>query len=449
MRNRLLLALLAVASVFVCAGFRPAPSRDHARPLVLRDVTIVDVVTGRLVPHSTVTVRGSRIVSVGPANRVAVPRGARVIDGRGRFVIPGLWDMHTHVLWDAAAMPSFLSLNVTQGVTGIRDMGGNLAVLAALHDSLAHADPLWPRVVAAGAVLDGPEPAQPDIAIAVADSASAKAAVDSLARAGADFVKVYTLLPRDAYFSAIAEARRLGLPVAGHLPLAITPEEAAHAGQRSIEHLRDETDLLCAPRDVDACARLAKVFVAEHTWQVPTLVVLRFKAQFEDSSFARDPRLTYMPASLRAEWLREREGKLRRGASYAASKREHYADERSLTGSFAKAGVPLLAGTDACTAFSYPGFSLHDELALLVDNGLSPLAALRAATLEPATYFAARDSMGSIAPGHVADLVLLRRNPLADIRATREIDSVVLRGRVLARRDLDAMLERVAASQRR
>ena len=289
---------------------------------------------------------------------------------------------------------------------------------------------------------------QADVSIPVADPVSATAAVDSLADAGADFIKVYTLLPREAYFATLTEARRVGLAVVGHVPAAVTPDEAARAGQRSIEHLRDEIEPYCSPNAVPECTLLASVFRTEQTWQVPTLVALRTKAFFDDAAMMTDARLRYIPSSLRAEWVKERQAKLKRGSGYVASKRARYANEVWLTGFLAQKQVPLLAGTDAGIAFSYPGFSLHDELALLVESGLAPLEALRAATLGPAECLAAQDSMGTIAAGQVADLVLLRSNPLARIAATREIDAVILRGRVLDRRDLDQMLDAVAAGVR-
>lgn len=175
------------------------------------------------------------------------------------------------------------------------------------------------------------------------------------------------------------------------------------------------------------------------------MVVLRTKAFFDNVTTVNDPRLRYIPASIRRGWLAEREAKLRRGHDYVMSKRARYGNEVRATGLFAAERVPLLAGTDAGVAFCYPGFSLHDELALLVDAGLTPLDALRTATLAPAEYFAARDSMGSIAAGQVADFVLLRSNPLARIGATREIEAVGLRGRVLDRKELDHRLDAVSA----
>ncbi len=442
------IALFGVAAVSLtgCVGVRLQLPSDEQAPVVIRDVTVVDVVSGKLRPHSHVIFVGSRITEVGPVAGTTVPPGARVIEGAGRFLIPGLWDMHSHSLWSPEAMRSFLPLYVAQGVTGIRDMGGRLDLLSDYRAAMRQGDVAWPRVVAAGMVLDGPDPVQADISIAVSDAPSAIAAVDSLKLAGADFIKVYTLMGREAYFAAVEHARRVGLRVAGHLPAAITPEEAALAGQASIEHLRDElAPLLCTPLKTDDCVRLAALFRERQTWQVPTLVVLRNKAHFDDPSHATDPRLRYLPPGLRTEWLAERNGKLGRGSDYLERKRAWHSDEVWLAKTFVGENVPMLAGSDAGVAFSYPGFSLHDELALLVEIGMTPLEALRAATLSPADFLGERASMGTIEAGQAADLVLLRENPLANIGATRKIETVVLRGRVLDRQDLDKLLDSVAS----
>lgn len=436
----MLAGLLALAG---CATREPSATwNPHAR-VAIRDVTVVDVVTGSLRPHSTVIVMDGRITAVGAAARLPMPPGARILDGRGRFLIPGLWDMHSHSLWSAGAMRTFLPLNVANGVTGIRDMGGRLDVLDTARAALRQENVAYPRIVAAGVILDGPEPVQADVSIAVADAAAARMAVASLAQEGVDFIKVYTLLPRDAYFAVIQEARRLGLPVAGHVPAAVTIEEAARAGQRSIEHLHDELEPLCTQRDGARCLQLAAEFRQFQVWQVPTLVALR-KGFFDDEAIVRDPRLRYIPRGLREDWLAERAARIGRGADHLAGKRRRYADEEWLTGFLAREHVGLLAGTDAGTAFCYPGFSLHDELGLLVQAGLSPVDALRAATSAPAEFLGKSDSMGTIAVGRDADMVLLRSNPLANIAATREIEAVVLRGRVLDRVDLDGLLASVA-----
>lgn len=446
--------LLFLPAVFVLAacmslGTDTGKVGASATTVIIDDISVVDVVSGHIVPHMSIVIAGEWITAVAPAGKLLIPAGTRVLDGRGRFLIPGLWDMHAHVLWSDAAMRTGLPAYVANGVTGIRDMGGTLPVLAAFHALMQRDAPAWPRVVAAGSILDGPEPVQADISISVASTTDARAAVNKLADAGADFIKVYTLLPRDAYFATIDEAHRLGLPVSGHLPASVTMEEAVGNGQRSIEHLRDEIDPYCHPDDAEACARLVAPFREHGIWQVPTLVVLRSKAMFDDPRLASDPRLRYLPKTLREEWATSHNVKIARGSEYAAGKRRQYADELWLTGFLAREKVPLLAGTDSGNPDCYPGFSLHDELGLLVEAGLAPLDALRAATLWPADYFDARATMGVIEPGHRADLVLLDANPLQDIAATRKIDAVVLRGRVLDRKALDTMLEAVATDAER
>lgn len=447
-RSQLAALLLALFALAACAHRSTLPPSPAATTVIVH-VTVVDVIAGTLRPDQVVVVAESRIASVRPSAGYVAPRNAHIVDGRGRFLIPGLWDMHSHSLWSERAMQSFLPLYVTQGVTGIRDMGGHLDVLShyrAARDSSGHA---WPRVVASGQMLDGPEPVQADISIAVADRAEAIAAVDALKLADADFIKVYTLLGRDAYFAVVDHARQVGLPVAGHVPAAVTVEEATLAGQRSIEHLRDEIEPFCRPTDVPACARLAALFRSRQTWQVPTLVVLRNKAHFDDAALATDPRLRYLPAELRAEWLAERTGKLGRGPKYLATKRAWFADESWLIRYLVAQGVPILAGTDAGVSFSYPGYSLHQELELLVEAGMTPIDALRAATLSPAEYLGEDKTMGAIEPGRVADLVLLRADPLADIRATQQVEAVVLRGRLLDRVELDRIEAEVAAAAAR
>jgi imidazolonepropionase-like amidohydrolase len=302
-----------------------------------------------------------------------------------------------------------------------------------------------PRIVAAGVILDGPQPVDSTVSFAVGTPEAGRAAVDSLARAGADFIKVYTLLPRDAYFAVLREAARLHLPVAGHVPAGVTTLEAADSGQRSIEHLRDEVDPLCAVATAPACARLLEVLRLHGTWLVPTLVVLRVKAILQDSSLVQDPRLGTMPALVRNAWDAIRVGKQDRTPAYWREKRARFFGELALTGAAWRDSVPLLAGTDAGALYTYPGSSLHDELVQLVRAGLTPAAALRAATLAPAEFLSATDSLGTVATGRVADLVLLGADPLADIGNTRTVEAVVLRGRLFRRAQLDALAGRRAS----
>jgi imidazolonepropionase-like amidohydrolase len=436
---------LVSALAFGACTRREAQSAADAAPppepyVAITHVTVVDVVNGVLVPGQNVVVRGGRIVSVGDTLAVSVPPRAEVVDGRGRFLIPGLWDMHVHALFNAEVARTFLPAFVANGVTGVRDMGGKLDVLRAARWAVLAGTLVGPRIVAAGVILDGPLPVDSAVSLAVATPEAGTAAVDSLARAGADFIKVYTLLPRDAYFAVLREAARLHLPVAGHVPAGVTTLEAADSGQRSIEHLRDEVDPLCVAATAPACTRLLEVLRLHRTWLVPTLVVLRVKAILDDSSLVRDARLGTVPALVRNAWEAIRAGKQDRPPAYWREKRTRFFGELALTGAAWRDSVPLLAGTDAGGLYTYPGSSLPDELVQLVRAGLTPAGALRAATLAPAEYLGATDSLGTVAVGKVADLVLLGADPLADIGNTRSVAAVVLRGRLFRRAALDSLV---------
>ena len=438
-----LLWVAAALALCACARREAQPAADAAPPaepyLAITHVTVVDVAQGLLVPGQNVVVRGGRILKVGDTLTVNVPPRAEVVDGRGKFVIPGMWDMHVHALFNGEVAGTFLPAFVAHGVTGVRDMGGKLDVLRAARWAVLAGTLVGPRIVAAGVILDGPQPVDSAVSFAVGTPEAGRAAVDSLARAGADFIKVYTLLPRAAYFAVLREATRLHLPVAGHVPVGVTALEAADSGQRSIEHLRDEVEPLCKAATDPACLRLLGALRARRTWLVPTLVVLRVKAILDDSSLVRDPRLGSVPALVRNAWEAIRTGKQTQPPAYWREKRTRFFGELALTGAAWRDSVPLLAGTDAGALYTYPGSSLHEELAQLVRAGLTPAAALRSATLAPAEFLGATDSLGAVAAGKVADLVLLGADPLADIGNTRTIEAVVLRGRLFRRAALDSL----------
>jgi Amidohydrolase family len=426
----------------VCAGCAPPADSPPNATLVIEDVTVVDVETGGLQAHRDIVIGAGRILAVDSHRTRPWPDSVTRVSGGGRYAIPGLWDMHVHALWSPEILPTFLPLFVTQGVTGVRDMGGSLELLARARDS-ARSGASYPMVIGPGPIVDGPEPVQPEISVAVDGPARARQVVDSLALGGADFIKVYTLLPREAFQALLEEARTRGLTVVGHVPAEVTPEEAARWGQRSIEHLRDELEPFCTRVTAGVCDSAIAEFRRNRVWQVPTLHVLRMKSILDDTTLARDTLLRYLVPSLRQEWLSTQSSRSRQGREYFEGKRRRFQDELWLVGYLSKAGVQIMPGTDAGVAFAFPGFSLHDELELLVEAGLTPLDALRAGTLAPARFLAATDSLGTIAPGRVANLVLLAGNPLERIGATRQIDAVVLRGRLLDRAHLDRLLDSV------
>jgi imidazolonepropionase-like amidohydrolase len=438
---------------------------------VRKGVTVIDMTGAAPRPGMTVIVRDGRIEAV--SAEASVPEGARVVDARGKFLIPGLWDMHVH-LW--ASPERLFPLFLANGVTGVRDMASPPEQIFKLREEAKSG--LGPRIVACGPQVDGPGQA-PEHAIPVSNAEEARQAVRSLKSMGADCVKPHDRVPRDAYFALVEEARRAGLPVMGHVPSAVSLTEGSDAGQRSIEHLGGIFDacssaaaeiqrMLSAPPPKDPsefpqriavrgtlaldtyspelCGRLFERFVRNGTWQVPTLATTYGRTFIDDLSRRDDPRLRYVPRDQREGWKPENDFFARfRTSDYIAYQKRYWSEALKLVGAMHRAGVPILAGTDFSLAYVYPGFSLHDELAFLVEAGLPPLEALKAATIGPARFLGLESTLGTIEAGKTADLVLLDADPLADIQNTRRISGVVVNGRWLGPEELKEMLEKVAA----
>jgi imidazolonepropionase-like amidohydrolase len=433
-----------------------------AQALVFTHVTVIDVTGGPSQTDMTVVITGNRIRTVSKSGAGPAPTGARVIDATGKYLIPGLWDMHVHSAASAAReFPVYLAL----GVTGVRNMhttvDAALGLTSSIRREVAAGRTAGPRFVANGPIIDGPRPAQRG-AVAVASPEAARRAVDSLAAGGAEFIKVYNLLPRASYIAAVEQAKRRGLPVVGHVPFELRAEDVANAGQRSIEHL-DGLDFACSTRGdslranllarpsrelwqqtqvalvetwgADACAPAIEAYRRNGTWQVPTLVI-GWSIIASDTVLADSASMAVVPPATRAAWRtfvsEMSEGERRK-------ERLDFAQALEATRLLHRAGVPMLAGTDVGNPLLIPGYSLHRELELLVRAGLTPLAALQAATINPARFLNATDSLGTVAPGKLADLVLLDADPLAAIANTRRIRAVVVNGRLLDRAALDTM----------
>ncbi len=433
----------------------PAPllalAQEAARPLAITHVTVIDG-AGAAVRDQTVIVSGQRITMVGGAGRVAAPAGAQLIDGRGQFAIPGLWDMHAHLSYTKV---SALAVLLANGVTGIRDMGGILSEIDGWRTEVDKGVRPGPRIFRAGPIVNGRE--FNEFQIAVSDAAEARGAVRALHRAGVDFIKVHAAISREAYFGVREECKRVSLRFAGHIPRAITPEEASDAGQVTFEHVGAIADRIAkagVPADEVAGAlerfrredaeALFGRFAKNGNWFTPTLITTQAAIHIGDHQ--PDPRDRYVSASCKritAELMTRPEYReMIQPASVARQQRE-FGELLPLVGLMHRAGVGLLAGTDFAASILYPGFSLHDELALLVDAGLTPMQALQTATRNPARMLG-RDDLGTIEAGKLADLVLLDADPLADIRHTRRIRAVVFRGRLLDRPALDRLLVQAA-----
>ncbi len=442
------------------------------------NVSIIDVTGGPLQHNMTLVINGNHITALGETASTSVPTDALVVDAAGKFVIPGLWDMHVHTLstWPVADstvdLPdTFFPLFVANGVTGVRDMNGSIEVLHRARARVQNGLMVGPRVVSAGLIVDGAN--WPFGSIAVASHEDGRDAVYQLAEAGAEFVKVGGLTPREAYFGVVEAVKELNLPLSGHVPLQITAAEASAAGQKSIEHLDGillgcssneqelRRDALIAAEggfsqlwlarvraeagalesfDAERCSTLISQLAANQTWQVPTLVLKRATAFLDEPEVFQDPRIAFIPNYLLETWGPNNGLTGMYSVKDFENEKRVFARHLELVGEMHRSGVQLMPGTDAVDPYIFPGSSIHDELELFVQAGLSPMEALQTATWNPARYLEITDSLGSVAVGKIADLVFLDKDPLENIRNTRRIWAVVLDGEVLDRESIESIL---------
>lgn len=467
-----LFAMLLFAASSVCM---------LSQSLVIKHVTVIGGAGHAPQTNMTVVIKRDRIISVDPWKKKHFPKDSVTVDGAGKFLIPGLWDMHVHGASDERAAWSHL-LFIANGVVGVRDMSGPPDARAWRAAQTSDTDPS-PTIYLGSPIVDGPNPVWPDSLVAN-DEAQGREIVDQQQEHGADFVKVYSRLPRNVYFAIADEANKRHIPFEGHVPESVTAAEASGAGQKSIEHLtrvangcsKEETAIdselqrqeklfrmqgltLAQKVDIgkqiihlemsvidtfdDAKAQaLVATFVKNGTWQCPTLTQLQ--GQIDDPLPSGDPRLQYLSSEVRAKWDAGYYKGVppERRAALVKLSRLQFEESMKIVALMHKAGVPMIAGTDTMNPHCYPGFGIHDELALLVDAGLSPMAALETATLNAAQFMGRLNQRGTIEAGKIADLVLLDNDPLIDIRNTRAIHAVVLNGKLYPRTKLDAMLAR-------
>ena len=464
---RLLAAFLCLAGM---TAFGQPPT-----PIAITHVTVINPGTSSFEVNRTVVVTGDRITSVSDAAKVQPPKDARVIDGAGQYLIPGLWDMHVHSVfgdWFPGGRDIILPLFIANGVTGVRDMGGEVPVLMAWRKEIASGKLIGPRMVISGPMLDGYLPngkLRFPSSIPVKTPADAIAAVDSLKKQGVDFIKVQSEISHDAYLAAAAEAHKQGLPIVGHVPDKVRLREVVDAGQTSVEHLmgifegcsteedkfiqgKGNLKLLLSTQDKQRCDALIKLLTQHQTWQVPTLAWQRGGEFLDQPDPKRAPLDKYVPAYWReVTWRRftdEMMPDLLKDP--LALRRDYFARNLQIVAAMHRAGVPFMAGTDTAPGvYIMPGFSLHDELANFVEAGFTPMEALQTAASNPAKFLGTQANQGSVESGKVADLVLLKANPLTDIRNTQKISAVVTRGRLLDRAALDQMLVQVEAAAKR
>ena len=414
-KNVRLLALLIGALSAAAAG------------VAVQDVTVIDVASGTARPHMTVVIDDGKISRVGAVASIPIPATTRVVPGKDKFLIPGLWDMHVH-LYYKQYLPLFLAF----GVTGVQDMGSDFSKVKIWRDEIEKGSAIGPRILTSGPPVDGGASEDPKLPLIVARTADqGRQAFDQLYKMDVDFIKVLSRLPREAYFALAEQARHWDLRLVGHIPTNVTAQEAVEARQKSLEHMFGITKSVS---NDDAAVTFFERCTLTGTRVSPTLVLWLRMSHIDDTRLMSDPQLAVIPASIRNTWPDVSDDP----DSLKAQLWRIY----RLVALAKRAKTEILAGTDTGDPYVIPGAALQDELAQLVEAGLTPREALEAATTAPARFFETEKEMGSIEKGKLADLVLLGANPLDDIRNVRKVQGVFSHGRYFGRKELDGLLER-------
>lgn len=454
MKSFTLLSLITLAGLTACA-FAPTNTKtsEAESMYAIQDAAIVDVEKGTIVPHQTVIIRDDRIEEIYPAGSTRVPEAARVIDASGLYLIPGLMDAHVHYLEPEI----FGRLMIANGVLLARDMGMPNDYILKLRDELKRGETLGPEMIATGAILDREPPLIPVISLGFATPEEGREAVRSQAATGVDMIKVYSGLKREVFLAMLDEAHKLGIKVVGHVPDEIYIEDAAAAGLAESEHLfgfekviarllgeKVNLEFIGFGADAGYFARFDEVdpdelkAVYERLRRsglsvCPTIVVFKTGTHYAAIKAGDHPFQKYVSQNLLSIWQSQ-------WSSQEDAPDFIWRNWARMVKQLNETGIPLLVGTDLMVPGIIPGYSAHEEMAIWQEAGLPAADILRSATIVPAELFGLDDRLGSIEEGKTASLVLLRANPLEDIRNTEQIEAVFLRGHYFSRRDLDKLL---------
>jgi imidazolonepropionase-like amidohydrolase len=462
---------LLVGLAALLAAAAPAAAREQA-DLLIRHATVIDVASGKTIANQAIAVAGDTIRAVGPDGHVSRRYAAKSsVDATGRFVMPGLWDMHVHFGGGQELIEenkNLLPLYVAYGVTTVRDCAADISPsVLEWRSAIDGGQLLGPRIFTSGPKLEGYKPLWKGT-IEVGTPAEVNAALDRLQAMKVDFVKITdnTLKP-DIFLYAVKEAKRRGMRTSAHTPYALTIVQAADAGLSSVEHVDylikagspeeasigadyaagkltygQASDAFVETFDKTYAAGVYRELAKRHIAVTPTLNMGRILAYLDREDHSKDPALAYIGPGLRKtyDWRVERAAKAT--PEQVAARHKEYELSKQVMPMLVAAGIPIMAGTDAgyLNSFNYPGQGIHDELERYVEAGLTPQQALASATITGPTFLGHSERYGAVQPGKAADLLLLDANPLANIKATRAISGVVLHGKWLDRAALDGLL---------
>ena len=483
------LLLLAVPGLAIAQN----TPQSQSQALEFTHVTIIDATGAPAKSDMSVVVTGNRITEIG--KKVRAPQDAKVVDATGKFMIPGLWDMHIHIHRHDENV-----LLLANGVTGIRLMGG-IPEYHKMQKQIESGDILGPRYTIASRLMDGvdptgkklPVPADDDAAglaeewlamnrgglpraFQVETSAQAQYAVARSKADGSEFIKIHDDLSREGYLNLVAESKKQGFIFVGHVPDGISAEEASDMGQKSIEHLRGvllssstrEAELRKAtlealelPADqrakrlleiqrmtvdsfsVDKASALVATFVKNHTWQCPTLMP---EGGLKDQIARNADLMKYLPVDLRARWQQQASAARQPSSEEQEVSKKGNDELRQVVFMMQRAGVGIMSGEDVGGPGKWAGFSLHANLAEEAAAGLTPMQVLQTATINSARFMGKEKDLGTVQKGKLADLVLLDADPLQNIGNAQKINAVIVNGRLLDRQTLDKMLDDVVAN---
>ena len=479
-KNILILGFL-ILGIYSCES----PRKEKTDNLIaITNTSLIDMNNGQVSEDMTLVIKNGIITSIGESNKIELPSEVKIINGTGKYVIPGLWDMHAHTSSEYVTRSILYPSFIANGVTGIRvlsadcfepcwELDMNIEQSRGLQSEVKDGKVIGPKSILGSTYIQGAKPRETSTIKEPGNRQDGEKLVHLLLDRGIDFIKIYDEIPRDAYFGIADEANKQGLPFAGHVPLSIKASEASDAGQKSIEHccegslfeecsseekkLREQITKLIQSRepknmyslvlelvktyDDAKCQDVYRKFLENNTFYTPTLVATEMDNILRKDDWRKDPRLIYLPRKERDFWDEDEIAtKELLGVQDPLIRDKRF----EIVGDMNKAGVKLLAGSDCGVFGVHYGFGLHDELELLVEAGLTELEALQTATLNAAEYADKSDSYGNIKTGLMADLILLEANPLDNIRNTKQIYSVLSNGKFYDRQSLDTILENVA-----
>lgn len=474
---------LCLILLLVISGCRSNES-EYENAVIIRNITTIDAVNG-LQENQAVVITDGKIAEVASSDSIRFDdESNEVINGSGKFLIPGLWDAHVHFSYIEELAPSMFDLFLVYGITSVRDTGGRIEFVKQWKDLAVQNPAEAPRVMIAGPLLDGmpnvydgSSPGRPPLSVGLNSVEEVTRQINELDSIGVDLLKAYEILTPEQFAQVMQLAGEKGLKVTGHVPLSMNAVTASNAGLNSMEHMRNlevsmasnweelreqrlqmlaegqddpggvlrsrihdaQRETAIRNYDEERANEVLRVLADNQTWQIPTLALNTRTAE----KFYADPEwqetFTLLPGSIEQEWRVSAEEGVQ--ADVSDFRREYSGWLFNMVGKINEAGIEIMAGTDTPIGLLTPGRSLHHELAVMTEAGLSPMEALKTATLNPARYFDMEDELGSIEENMWADLIILDANPLENIQNTLKINTVIKQGKVYNREALDGILE--------